>query len=399
MNFMSPRPRALLGWELGAGLEHIRRVLHVAKALAEEGWEPVLALRDLATAPQVLESGFRALQAPIAPSLIVGLPKWRGGSYGEIVSSVGFGDPLATMAMLSAWDEIFTFIKPSVVIADYSPFLSLAAYGRVPLISIGDGFVLPPGHLDHFPLLHPGGTRPFDHDQTLVELNQIQRKRGAPELPNVPAVIAGTAQIVCTYPELDVYRKYRQTPAAGPFVRQASPLPNVPAPKIFFYLAADYRLTWNVIEALAASGVDAHGFVRSATEERKKPFAERGLHFYDRPLPIADALAQSSAVIHHGGVGTSEAVMAAGRPQLLVPRHLEQTLNAKSIMSLGAGIVLVSPFTIEAAQNAIKGLLKPGKIYNGAEQLSARLNTREYGKSLELVLASCRQAISAAAAR
>jgi UDP:flavonoid glycosyltransferase YjiC (YdhE family) len=45
-------------------------------------------------------------------------------------------------------------------------------------------------------------------------------------------------------------------------------------------------------------------------------------------------------VIHHGGINTTEAVLAVGRPQLFVPRHVEQLLNAQMAMAMGTGVAM-----------------------------------------------------------
>ncbi|MBX6426996.1 MAG: hypothetical protein IRZ09_13865 [Variibacter sp.] len=389
---MAVRPRVLLGWEFGAGFEHVNRLREVARPLRQDGWEPVFALRELATGHRVRAEGFRVLQAPVPPSLVAGFPKFRCGSYGEIIAAYGFGDPDITGTMLAAWDELIASVGPRAVVADYSPYLSLAAYGRLPVVAIGDGFVSPPGALAEFPLLHRNGTRPFDHGKILREINRLQAMRGAPLVSTLPGLIGGAAQIVCTYPELDAYRRRRASPATGPLAVRAPRLPRPAQERIFFYLAADFEPTWRVIQAIAASGGSAFGFVRSATKERLAPFSRKGLVFYDEPLPIVDALASASAIVHHGGIGTSEAAMAAGRPHLLVPRHLEQSLNARSLMSLGVALVLATPFSKEAAAAALMGLRQKIRLYDAAERLSEQLAARGRGRSLELVMAACRRA-------
>jgi UDP:flavonoid glycosyltransferase YjiC (YdhE family) len=395
---MGGRPRALLGWEFGAGFEHVNRLLDVARALHRDGWSPVFALRELATGHRVLAEGFRILQAPVPPSLVAGFAKFRCGSYGEIIGSYGFGSRDITGTVVAAWDELIALVEPSVIIADYSPFLSLAAYGRVPVVAIGDGFVSPPANLSEFPLIHRNGTRPFDHACVLQEINHLQALRGAPAVSTLPGLIGGAAQIVCTLPELDAYRRHRTSPATGPFAMRAPPLPRPAEERIFFYLAADFEPTWRVIQAIYASGLNAHGFIRSATKERLAAFNRKGLVFYDEPLPIKEALAGSSAIVHHSGIGTSEAAMAAGRPHLLVPRHLEQTMNARSLMNLGVALVLATPFSDDAAAAALKGLTVREKVYRSAVRLSEELAAREHGLSLKLLMAACWRARSAAQA-
>lgn len=387
------RPRALLGWEFGAGLEHVRRLTTIGVRLSELGWEVSFALRELNGAPDLLRLGFRVLQSPIPPSLVVGAERFRAGSYGEIVGSYGFGNEDVTTSVLAAWDELIGLVDPHLIVADYSPFLSLAAYGRTALMSIGDGFVMPPAHLDTFPLIHEGGTRPFDHAKAVQTINTVQKRRGGPPVRTLPSIVGGDAQIVCTFPELDAYRRMRRGVATGPLKIQADPLPPPERESIFFYLAADYRFTWRALEAIAASGIEAKGYIRSGPPERKRQFAEQGVFFYDKPPPIADALAGCSMIVHHGGVGTSEAALSAGRKQLLVPRHLEQTINAKSLVNLGVGVVLISPFSLDAAKSAIQGLRTRTQASTSARSLAAQLAQREKDRSLHLIATACEESL------
>ena len=55
------------------------------------------------------------------------------------------------------------------------------------------------------------------------------------------------------------------------------------------------------------------------------------------PLPHARVFPRVSAVIHHGGAGTTTAVAAAGAPQVILPHILDQFYWAHRIAQLGLG--------------------------------------------------------------
>lgn len=58
--------------------------------------------------------------------------------------------------------------------------------------------------------------------------------------------------------------------------------------------------------------------------------------------PQADALSHTSAVIGHGGFGTTMMTLVAGVPQIIVPLFaLDQTINAERVAKIGAGLHLV----------------------------------------------------------
>lgn len=54
-------------------------------------------------------------------------------------------------------------------------------------------------------------------------------------------------------------------------------------------------------------------------------------------LPFDRLLPQAAALIHHGGIGTTAAALAAGIPQLIVPFAFDQFDNAARAVQLGVG--------------------------------------------------------------
>jgi rhamnosyltransferase subunit B len=56
--------------------------------------------------------------------------------------------------------------------------------------------------------------------------------------------------------------------------------------------------------------------------------------------PHSRILSRSAAIVHHGGVGTTAFALAAGVPQVAVPRAFDQDDNATRIEKLGVGIKL-----------------------------------------------------------
>jgi len=44
-----------------------------------------------------------------------------------------------------------------------------------------------------------------------------------------------------------------------------------------------------------------------------------------------------SAVLHHGGAGVTQAALAVGRPQVILPQYLEQELTGQALERLGVG--------------------------------------------------------------
>lgn len=69
-------------------------------------------------------------------------------------------------------------------------------------------------------------------------------------------------------------------------------------------------------------------------------------------LPLVDL------IVHHGGTGTVLGALEAGLPQLLLPQHADQFLNARIVTSGGAGRALTHPAAQPGAiADAVRALL------------------------------------------
>jgi UDP:flavonoid glycosyltransferase YjiC (YdhE family) len=60
-------------------------------------------------------------------------------------------------------------------------------------------------------------------------------------------------------------------------------------------------------------------------------------------LPLSRLLPRTSALVHHGGIGSAAAALAAGIPQLVMPFAHDQPDNAARLCKLGVAAALPSP--------------------------------------------------------
>jgi rhamnosyltransferase subunit B len=87
-----------------------------------------------------------------------------------------------------------------------------------------------------------------------------------------------------------------------------------------------------------------------------------------------DALAPRVAVfVHHGGIGTSATVMAAGRPQLVVPFSYDQPDNGMRLARLGVGAMVKPDAPLDAWTAALSGLLNRPEVASACAALAAKL--------------------------
>jgi hypothetical protein len=380
----------LLAWEMGAGLSHATRLLIVAKALKADGWTPIVAARDISTlVDQYRAENISVVQAPQHKSQVPPGEVFRACSFADIVAACGFQSVESLWPVVVSWDNLLDLIRPTAVIADYCPILPLACLGRVALVTIGDGFVVPPAHLPKLPQFQSKGTKMASEEVSLAHACEVQRRRGIRCLPtSLPKLVAGDASVVCTFPELDIYAPHRQVPATGPLTSHLAPV-SVPAkPSLFAYLAADFPKTRKLLQAILDSGIPAAAYVRDAPDELKQALRARGLTVHDDPPPPQRAFAEASLIIHHGGIGTIEACLMLGRPQLLLPRHLEQSLNGSLTRSLGIADTLKSEFTLTQATAQIRELCCSLEWGARAAKAASSISQRRPGRSLELIVES-----------
>jgi rhamnosyltransferase subunit B len=167
----------------------------------------------------------------------------------------------------------------------------------------------------------------------------VQRRRGRAVPPSLPKLSGGTRQILTVVEELDIYLQWRREEARAPFSDPPVPLgePSNPFPSAFVYLSARAAETRKVFQVMLDLGIVAEAFVRDADARLNESLRRGGIAVHETPPSMQFMLQRHHLVIHHGGIGTAQTALALGRPQLLVPRHFEQTLTAHRLVQLGVG--------------------------------------------------------------
>jgi len=92
--------------------------------------------------------------------------------------------------------------------------------------------------------------------------------------------------------------------------------------------------------------------------------------------PFGTLLPRSALIIHHGGIGTVAQAIAAGIPQLLVPRAFDQFDNAARVERLGLGRSLAdSRYRAAAAASIIGEMLQDGAMRARCREYAARVDS------------------------
>jgi hypothetical protein len=382
---MVPSKKALLGWEMGGGLGHVHCLMRMAKALEARGFEPVLALKQ----PELLggQTPWPVVRAPVfdgvAPSGFVAT------TFADVLAVSGYAGCESLLPLVDGWRAILREVRPSVVVADYSPTLCLAARGEYPVVATGTGFALPPSQNGLFPRMSEHGRSPVSQERIFATIQQVQRQRGRSALKSLASLLETDARFVTTLPEVDTYAGLRTTPAVGPV--DPLPAPSRSTKKAFFaYLSMEMPGCEAVLEALAKAGFSGRAFVRGADATLRERMGRLGLEVCERPLSPEQIVAESAVIVHHGS-GIADLALAAGRPQFVFPAHLEHFLTARRLCGLGVAHLLSGTYPASDVTEGLRELMQDTKFSRRAAAVAADIHSRGPWNALGKIVSSCEQ--------
>ncbi len=111
-------------------------------------------------------------------------------------------------------------------------------------------------------------------------------------------------------------------------------------------------------------------------------------------VPQGDALAAASAVLCHGGSGTTFGTLAAGLPLVIVPMFADQPANARLVASAGAGlavqpsgepdgrVAVPSPADAPRIRRALESVLADGSYRRAAQGIAAEMSALPTARDL-----------------
>jgi glycosyltransferase len=94
----------------------------------------------------------------------------------------------------------------------------------------------------------------------------------------------------------------------------------------------------------------------------------------ERWWPQADVMPHASAMVGHGGMGTTLAGMVAGVPQVVVPLFADQPYNGARIEAIGGGVVLEGgPPAVAGLADALRRVLDEDWYRAGASRVAEQI--------------------------
>lgn len=86
-------------------------------------------------------------------------------------------------------------------------------------------------------------------------------------------------------------------------------------------------------------------------------------------IDYARVLPQAAAIIHHGGMGTTQAAARTATPQLVLPALSDQILHAEAVVRHGAGVAVTQRLHAEEMATQLDHVLTSRTIRTGAQRL------------------------------
>ncbi len=363
-------------WELGSDYGHIGRFLPIAQELRARGHRPVMILRDISRADGMLGPlGLEYLQAPLWLPPVKGLPPPI--NFTETLFLFGFLSPAGLLSVARAWRQLLALLNPDLLVFDHAPTALLATRGMdVPRLSTGNSFALPPRQ-NPFPPYRwwepaPPRARMLDTEARLLDnSNNVLHELDAPVMEQVSDLYDVEATMITGVPELDVYGPRPPDNYVGAINNVTLGLdPKWPGPRprrVFAYIKPHYALFEQVISTLARVDASVLIFAPGVARQQVTRLQTPNLAFSDKPLHMARTREQCDMAVCHAG-GMVDVMLGAGRPVLLLPMQMEQTMTSRRVEQQGCGLVFMPEQTAKRLENLTKALLDTETISQKAMQ-------------------------------
>ena len=369
----------LITWELGGGQGHLLHFVPIVQRLKALGYRVYAAVRELAQVDGILgKLGVSYLQAPIkARRSHDRIDPLR--TFAHILHNSGYSDPSELKAMVEAWRHLFDFVRPDVVLCDHAPTALLAARTcQARRAVIGSGFCCVPDEYplsDFRPRLPDASERlKQDEERILANVNRVLDGQGAAPLERISQLYREVdATFLTTFPELDHYPAHTNPDYYGVWPGPDGLLPQWPdmaGKRVFAYLHP-FRGLPNLLGYFNQLRCPTIAYVSRVNPRLKDQFESPTLQFASGRMDLTAVGSTCDLAVINAGHGTTASMLLAGKPQLDIPIHLEQTLNGKAVERLGAGLSawIDRPTEITAK---LTTLLDSDQYAEGARRFAAR---------------------------
>lgn len=377
---MPQAKRVLMCWEFGSGNGHARQLKLIGERLEAQGFSIVYALRrpEIGSALGIAEAAIRP--APNWPlrSPPAGIRKeLTSATYGDFLAQLMLGPRDDLSERFQKWQALIDAERPDLIIADYAPSVSLLYYGRIPIVAIGNGYVLPPTSLASFPRLIENVPIQYEESDVIEQLNKAMRphNQGRP-LAHFPQINRADRSYLLTLPCIDPYRGHRQGGWLGSPDARDVVLRMRRSQWMFAYFNEKQQTDIRLIEALIRTRLQGKAVFSLPLRQTVRKLEAAGISAPDGLAYLPYELVSCGVIVHQGSSGMALAGIAAGIPQVMVWTDLEKKLIGEALAARNAGTVLSwNTFKMAELAIAIRHTVDDAATQKAARDLSLE-NTR-----------------------
>jgi hypothetical protein len=211
--------------------------------------------------------------------------------------------------------------------------------------------------------------------QVVAAINSVADRFGGRSLTALADLFEAEEDFLCTLPELDHYQGRKQGVYWGPAFSYSEgdrPVwPSVGDKRIFAYLNKDYAGLEPLLQQLRSSSWSVFAHIPGTAPAFIQKHSGANLHISAQPVDMRQA-AQCELVICHAGAGTAAAMLLSGKPLLMLPIHLEQSITARNIAIFGAGVCIPPEMKKPNYRAAAREILSNNKYTKTAEKFAVK---------------------------
>lgn len=349
--------RVLIAWQYGHNLGHLARLLAVADALRQSGAEVAWAIAapQRKSAAAVMAASYKVVPAPSSMGRMATTPL---ASYVDVLNALGFAEAGLLAGQVGDWMALFRKEAVDQVLLDNAPGAQCAAYLLgLPATQISNGFDAPPPACPPFSVGMRGpwvdARNQQRHDALSDRIGEVASRLVGRTGATLAAMLGYPRRWFDCIVETDPYGRLRAGSLGHSYIGpQGRPLEtaelawpaasSAQAPRVLVYLRGNTRPT-AVLAALASHGARVICAWPDAKAEDIEAATQRGQAVAAGPVDFAHALQEADWVVNYGSSAFVCQSLLAGKPQLMLPSDTEKYLVARSVQSLGAGVLVREP--------------------------------------------------------
>ena len=215
---------------------------------------------------------------------------------------------------------------------------------------------------------------------------------GFAPLASVADVSRADEDFLITYAELDHFRG-RQGHYYGPISSDSRGVPPVwpegEGKRVFAYVKGGEPHVEAILMALREQHCSVLVFATGLPVEILAKLECPTLRISAAPYAMQETIASCDLAICHAGHGTICAALSGGKPLLLLPGFLEQEINARNVIDLGAGLGALRDEPEAVAVEALQRLLNEASFGAAAQFFANRYATTTQAGTVAAIADRC----------